>query len=192
MQEHEAIARLKKGDISGLDTLVECHQVQALRTAMLITRDKALAEDVVQNAFIRAYQKIEQFDASKPFAPWFMRSVANAAVRAVKHSERTLSLNGQVSDGVTFEDLLADTNHKPDDALEAKERQQLIKNALDKLTPEQRAAVVMRYYLDMSEQDMSTALDTPKGTIKWRLHESRKRLRGLLKRMTFTANEWGG
>lgn len=192
MQEHEAIVRMKKGDISGLDSLVKCHQVQALRTAMLITRDKALAEDVVQNAFIRAYQKINQFDASKPFAPWFMRSVANAAVRAVKNSERTLSLNGEISDGVTFEDLLADPNHKPDDALEAKERQQLIKDALDKLTPEQRAAVVMRYFLDMSEQDMSTALDTPRGTIKWRLHESRKRLRGLLKRMTITANEWGG
>ncbi len=192
MHEHEAIARMKRGDISGLDHLVEQYQVQALRTAMLITRDKALAEDVVQNTFIRTYQKIEQFDASRSFAPWFMRSVANAAVYATKKQNKTLSLNAEVSDGVTFEDLLADTDKKPDETLEAKERQQWIIDALEKLTPEQRAAVVMRYFLDMSEQDMSAALNTPKGTIKWRLHESRKRLRGLLQRLDTPVNEWGG
>ena len=192
MHEHEAIARMKRGDNSGLDHLVRQHQVQALRTAMLITRDKALAEDVVQSAFIRAYQKIEQFDASKPFAPWFMRSVANAAVQASKKMNRTLSLHDQVSDGTTFEDLLADSTGNPDETLAAKERQLMIRDALDKLTPEQRAAVVMRYFLDMSESDISTALETPKGTIKWRLHESRKRLRGLLQRAIKPSNEWGG
>lgn len=192
MQEHEAIARLKRGDISGLEYLVREHQVQALRTAMLITRDKALAEDVVQNTFIRVYQKIEQFDESRPFAPWFMRSVANAAVQARKKNQRTLSLSDEITDGVTFEDLLTDSTDNPDQQLEAKERQEFIKSALDKLTPEQRATVVMRYFLDMSEQDMSTALDTPKGTIKWRLHESRKRLRGLLGRIITPANGWGG
>lgn len=192
MQEHEAIARMQRGDISGLDSLVKTYQIEALRTAMLITRDKALAEDVVQNAFIRAYQKIAQFDASKPFAPWFMRSVANAAVQASQKNWRNLSLDVDVNEGATFEDLLPTETGIPDEKLEAKERQQLIKDALDQLTPEQRSAVVMRYFLDMSEEDMSTALKTPKGTIKWRLHESRKRLRGLLQRMTTTANEWGG
>ena len=192
MQEHEAIARMQRGDISGLDSLVKTYQVEALRTAMLITRDKALAEDVVQNAFIRAYQRIDQFDASRPFAPWFMRSVANAAVQASQKDQRNLSLDVDVNEGATFEDLLPTTTGIPDEKLEAKERQQLIKDALDQLTPEQRSAVVMRYFLDMSEEDMSTALETPKGTIKWRLHESRKRLRGLLQRMTTTANEWGG
>jgi len=192
VQEREAIVRLKRGDISGLDHLVREHQVQALRTAMLITRDKALAEDVVQNTFIRVYQKIEQFDESRPFAPWFMRSIANASVQASKKTQRNLSLSEEISDGITFEDLLTDNDNKPDEQLEEKERQELIKSALDKLTPEQRATVVMRYFLDMSEQDMSIALDTPKGTIKWRLHESRKRLRGILQRVITPANGWGG
>lgn len=167
MQEHEAITRMKHGDISGLDSLVKQYQVQALRTAMLITRDKALAEDVVQTAFIRVYQKIDQFDTSRSFAPWFMRSVANAAVQATQKNGRTLSLNAEISEGVTFEDLLISTDDKPDEKLEAKEHQQWIKDALNKLTPEQRSAVVMRYFLDMSEHDMSTAVNTPKGTIKW-------------------------
>ncbi len=192
MQEHEAIIRMKRGDISGLDSIVRQYQIQALRTAMLITRDKALAEDVVQSAFIRAYQKIEQFDESRPFAPWFMQSVANASVQASKKNQRTLSLSEEIDEGLTFEDLLESTDGTPAEQLEQKERQELIKSALDKLTPEQRATIVMRYFLDMSEQDMSTALNTPKGTIKWRLHESRKRLRGFLHRIITPANEWGG
>lgn len=192
MQEHEAIIRMKRGDISGLDSIVRQYQIQALRTAMLITRDKALAEDVVQSAFIRAYQKIEQFDESRPFAPWFMQSVANASVQASKKNQRILSLSEEIDEGLTFEDLLESTDGTPAEQLEQKERQELIKSALDKLTPEQRATIVMRYFLDMSEQDMSTALNTPKGTIKWRLHESRKRLRGFLHRIITPANEWGG
>jgi hypothetical protein len=53
MEEQEAIARLKRGDIGGLEALVRKHQVQAVRTAYLITRDRALAEDIVQTAFLR-------------------------------------------------------------------------------------------------------------------------------------------
>ena len=73
MDEQAAIARLKHGQIEGLETLVHLHQRKALRAAVLICHDYALAEDIVQNAFVRAYERIQQFDASKPFAPWFLR-----------------------------------------------------------------------------------------------------------------------
>ncbi|MEO8609830.1 MAG: sigma factor [Chloroflexota bacterium] len=66
MNENQAIKRLKRGDINGLETLVRQHQVRAVRTAYLITQDRALAEDVVQAAFVRAYQHIDQFDVSRP------------------------------------------------------------------------------------------------------------------------------
>ncbi|MBE3119263.1 MAG: RNA polymerase subunit sigma-24, partial [Candidatus Atribacteria bacterium] len=62
MIESEAIARLKEGDISGLETLVKVHQLKAVRTAYLIVRDYFLAEDVVEDAFLRAYERINQFD----------------------------------------------------------------------------------------------------------------------------------
>ena len=69
MEEAEAIARLKQGDVGGLEALVRGHQVQAVRTAYLITRDRALAEDVVQAAFVRAYERVGQFDSERPFDP---------------------------------------------------------------------------------------------------------------------------
>ncbi len=61
--------------------LVRRHQVEALRVAVLITRDRALAEDIVQAAFLRAYERIDQFDADRPFAPWFLRGVVRDAVK---------------------------------------------------------------------------------------------------------------
>jgi len=67
MEEQEAIARLKRGDISGLEALVRKYQVQAVRAAYLITHDRGLAEDIVQAAFLRAYERIGQFDAGRPF-----------------------------------------------------------------------------------------------------------------------------
>jgi RNA polymerase sigma-70 factor (ECF subfamily) len=69
MEEAEAIAQLRQGDVRGLDALVRGHQVQAVRTAYLITRDRALAEDIVQAAFVRGYERIEQFDTGRPFGP---------------------------------------------------------------------------------------------------------------------------
>jgi RNA polymerase sigma-70 factor, ECF subfamily len=180
VNEVDAIARMQHGDIRGLAALVEVYQLRAVRTAMLITRDPALAEDVVQASFLRCFEKIHQFDSSRPFAPWFMRSVVNAAVQASRKQQRSISLDNELSDESNFEAMLSDSSSEPHHVLEAQEEGRMIRNALDKLSPEQRAAVVMRYYLDMSESEMSELLKTPAGTIKWRLHHARKRLKGLL------------
>lgn len=180
MNEVDAIAKMQHGDIRGLAALVEVHQVRAVRTAMLITRDQALAEDVVQAAFLRCFEKIHQFDSSRPFAPWFMRSVVNASVQAARKQQRNVSLDNDENEETNFEAMLSDSSYEPHHLLEVQEDKRLIRDALDKLSPEQRAAVVMRYYLDMSESEMSEILETPAGTIKWRLHHARKRLKGLL------------
>ena len=83
MQDSDAIARLQRGDISGLEHLVHRYKATALQAAFLTTRDYALAEDIVQAAFLRAYERIAQFDARRPFGPWFLRSVINDALMAV-------------------------------------------------------------------------------------------------------------
>ena len=88
MEEREAIERLKRGDIGGLEALVKRHQVEAIRAAYLIVRDRALAEDIVQGAFLRAYERIGRFDADRPFGPWFMKVVANDALKAARKREQ--------------------------------------------------------------------------------------------------------
>jgi RNA polymerase sigma-70 factor (ECF subfamily) len=77
--------------------------------------------------------------------------------------------------------LLADPAPGPDDLVEAAEIRQIVWNALGKLPPAQRAAIVLRYYLDLSGAEMADELACPPGTVKWRLYAARKRLRTLLR-----------
>jgi RNA polymerase sigma-70 factor (ECF subfamily) len=72
---------LKGGDIAVLRTLVELYEAQANQIAVLITQDRAMEQDIVQNAFLRSYKHIAQFDSSRPFRPWFYRMVTNAALK---------------------------------------------------------------------------------------------------------------
>lgn len=177
MDERRAIARLKEGDVGGLEDLVRSHQTRAVRAAYLIVRDRALAEDVVQAAFVRAYEKIARFDESRPFVPWFMKMVVNDAIKAATRRERTVRFEG-TDDPVL---RLADAGSGPQELAEEAEERRRVWTALAKLPPTQRAAVVQRYYLGMSEAEMAENDASPPGTIKWRLHAARKRLSKLLR-----------
>lgn len=182
MEEREAIARLQRGDIGGLEPLVRAHYGPALRAAYLVTRDRALAEDVVQSAFLRAYERIGRFDARRPFRPWFLRSVVNGAASAMAQGRRQLSWERTTCGGGDEAAPLVDPGLGPDELLAGAETRREMWAALDQLPPAQRAAVVLRYYLDLGEAEMAEELLCPPGTVKWRLHAARKRLRALLQR----------
>ena len=181
MDEREAIDRLKGGDIDGLEELVRRYQVRALRAAYLVTRDRQLSEDLVQTAFLRAYEHIGQFDSARQFGPWFLRSLVNAAVKAAGRARRSVSLDGEVEAGWEIP-FGSDQTAEPELALERAEARQAVRDALTRLSPKQRAAIVLRYYLEFSEADMAKHLDVPRGTVKRRLHVARERLRVLLER----------
>jgi RNA polymerase sigma-70 factor (ECF subfamily) len=178
VKENQAIALLKRGDISGLETLVNLYQLKALRTVTLITGDLALAEDIVQSAFIRAAERIDQFDSRLSFGPWFLRSVSNDAIKAIKWQKRQVSIDEDNQEDLAF---LIDPNPLPEESAELSEAKQVLWQALQALPPKQRAAVVMRYYLGMSESEMVVELKRPAGTVKWRLHSARKRLKQILR-----------
>lgn len=181
MEEREAVARLKRGDIQGLETLVRQYQVQAVRVAALVTQDRALAEDIVQAAFLRVYDRIGQFDSGRPFGPWFLRGVVNDAVKAAARREREVPLEMESDDEMPLAELWADPAPGPVELAEAAETRQAIRDALGRLPPAQRAAIVLRYYLDLSEAELANELACPPGTVKWRLHAARQRLRALLR-----------
>jgi RNA polymerase sigma-70 factor (ECF subfamily) len=178
--DEDAIAALRRGDVSGLEALVRKYQLRALRAAALIVRDRALAEDVVQAAFLRAYDRIGQFDSNRAFGPWFLRSVVNAAIQAAAREGRHASLDAPVAgddEAVTLAELLADDAPGPERQAEASELRTAVWQALGRLAPAERGAVVQRYYLDRTLPELAAATRTPPGTLKWRLHQARERLR---------------
>jgi RNA polymerase sigma-70 factor (ECF subfamily) len=181
MNEREAIARLQRGDIGGLEFLVRRYQVRAVRTAYLITHDVSLAQDVVQSAFLKAFERIGQFDPQRSFGPWFFTSILHDAIKAARERDRQMPLDGVIEDSSNASANFFEDDHPGPEALgEQAETAAEVWAALQQLTPDQRATVVTRYYLDMSEAETAAALRLPRSTVKWRLHAARKRLRLLL------------
>jgi RNA polymerase sigma-70 factor (ECF subfamily) len=183
MDERAAITILKQGDIRGLEHLVRAYQLRAVRAAYLITHDRLLSEDIVQSAFLRAYERIGQFDDTRPFGPWFLRSVANDAARAAARRRRHVSLDDErrgTEESYSFDEPV-DPGPGPESLLLSAESRQEVWDALDRLPATQRAALVLRYHLDLPESEVAGHLGVPPGTAKSRLHHARKRLQALLR-----------
>ncbi len=188
VDDHEAIGRLKAGDLSGLEVLVRRYQTPAIETAYLITHDLPLAEDVVHDLYLQLDRSIRTFDLTYPFKPWFMRCVVNASLRAARAARRDVGFETPVAAGaegdLTLGDLLPDPAVGPDDLLEQNELEAAVEAALWRLAPEQRAAVVLRYYLELGDDEISEQLNCATSTVRWRLHAARRQLRAWLWRLS--------
>jgi RNA polymerase sigma-70 factor, ECF subfamily len=176
MDDAEAIRRMKRGEIEGLEALVTHYQVRAVRTAYLVVQDLSQAEDMAQEAFLRLFQHIQSFDEERPFEPYLTRCVVNVALNAVKKHGREVPL--ERGDGEL--ERMLNRARSIEACAEADELQIQILGAIASLPLRQRMAIVQRYYLEMSENEMAQALDAPAGTVKWLLNAARTRLRALL------------
>lgn len=178
MDDVQAIRCLKRGEISGLEILVSRYQTKAIETAFLITQDEATAQDVVQDVFLNIYCRIQRFDECRPFQPYLMRSVVNASLDAVEKRAKWVHYTSD-EEVDTLGEMISQAAFV-EGQVEFAQYIQEIQSVLAKLPARQRAAIVQRYYLEMSEKEMAEALEAAPGTVKWLLHTARTRLRVLL------------
>jgi RNA polymerase sigma-70 factor (ECF subfamily) len=174
--DQQAIHRLKNGDIGGLEVLVTRYQIKAVRAAFMIVHNEQAAEDIAQETFIRVFEHIRHFDESRPFGPYLLRSVVNAALDLARKSSK----RQEVDCGLESIEELLDHAITVEDQAEFNALKHAIHQSLEQLSPRQRAAVVQRYYLGMTEKEMAESLNAAPGTVKWLLNAARERLRGLL------------
>lgn len=106
--------------------------------------------------------------------------MVNAALKAAARQKRSRSLEELDESTASLAHWLTDPSPRPEQALEEKQVRAHILDAIQSLPPEGRAVIVMRYYLGLSEAEMSTRLERPLSTIKWWLRDARKRLRNLM------------
>ena len=175
MNDKREMERLSRGDIAALGTLVKRYQTEALRAAYLVTHDLAQAEDVVSSAFLRVFERAEQYDPHRPFAPWFYRIVVNDAINAVLRRDRATTLEHT---RITRSPL---NSTDPEATAVLNEERRAVRDALAQLTPSQRGAVVMRYFLELSESEMVERTGRSRGTVKRHLHDARARMKQLLR-----------
>lgn len=187
--ETEAIHRCQQGDISGLEPLVLLYQTQALRTAYLLVKDRRLAEDIVQDSFLTAYHHIAQFDATRPFTPWFYRIVLNTARQMLRAHARhpTVSLQPvqfiEGEDSLSNREELLDTSGQYDPVLRAEQTMEkaALLDALALLTVKQRSVIILRYYCDFTEREIAQLLGCLPGTVRWRLHSGLRALERIIR-----------
>jgi RNA polymerase sigma factor (sigma-70 family) len=177
LDEQWLIDHAKQGDQAAYEVLVRQYQDIAFRTAYLITRSTADAEDATQDAFIKAYYALDRFHAGAPFRPWLLRIAANEARnrRTAAYRRPTLALSA-VEDRPSGDAALS-----PEAAALAADQRRMLLAAVERLREEDQLVISARYFLDLSEAEMADVLDCPRGTVKSRLSRAMVRLREALK-----------
>ena len=170
------VERSRNGDQDAYAELVTRYQAIAARTAYVITGAAADAEDVAQDAFVKAYYALDRFRAGAPFRPWLLRIVANEAINRRKAAGRrpTVGLS------VVEDRASGDTALSPEASALARERRELVLEALRRMREEDRLVIAYRYFFDLSEVEMADALGVARGTVKSRLSRAIARLRTLM------------
>jgi RNA polymerase sigma-70 factor (ECF subfamily) len=168
--EAEALARLRDGDVAGLEPLVRLHQTRALRIAFGITGTREEAEDVVMDTFVAVAARIHQLDMARPFTPWFQRMVINRSISAMRSSRRHAYIWNLI--GRTQLHTV-----DPSDVAESHDLRDRLTRAFSMLTTEERAVATLRLALEMSEKDAAETLGWRVGTVKSRLARARRKLR---------------
>jgi RNA polymerase sigma-70 factor (ECF subfamily) len=179
MEEKQAVILLKKGDMDGLQYLVEKYQVKAVQAAYLILGDRNLAEDIVQSSFILIAEKIYQFDIERPFGPWFYRIVVNASIKTAMREQKLVSIHS-ADEEKRIPHGLADPVRTLEEIVENTETRREVWRAICDLTLKQRTVLVLRYYLGMTNKEISLALGEPLSSVRWAIHAGYEKLRHLL------------
>jgi len=128
---------------------------------------------------LRSFEKIAGFDDSRPFRPWFLQSVVNDSIKAVLKQKRQLSLPDDDEDAELKGVMQAAGRDctEPEEVLQRRQLMDEIQSAISRLSPAQRAVIVMHYFLGISTKEMAVKMDVEAGTIRWHLSQARKRLR---------------
>jgi RNA polymerase sigma-70 factor (ECF subfamily) len=151
-----------------------------------MVRDRALAEDLAQETFIKVLNGIRSYNPQFKFSSWIFKIANNAAIDHLRKRELdTLSLDGSPS-AMTPEEMratalqLGDRRETPLQEVEARELGGAIERAIAKLRPEYRACILLRHVEGHSYEEIAQILDLPLGTVKTHIHRARNELRGYL------------
>ncbi len=171
--EAELVARARRGAIDAYEELVRVHQTIAFRTAWVITRSAADAEEAAQDAFVKAHAALPRFREGAPFRPWLLAIVANEARNRVRAAGRRAGLAQRVAEERRPDGAVP----SPEAALLESERRERLLGAIERLPDPAREAIACRYLLELSEEETAAALGCRRGTVKSRVSRALDRLR---------------
>ncbi|WP_318208789.1 RNA polymerase sigma factor [Streptomyces sp. SJL17-1] len=172
--EAAVIARVRAGEPEAYAALVRAYTAVALRAAVACGAG-AEAEDVVQQAFFKAYCSLGRFREGSAFRPWLLRIVVNETRNTVRSAGRQRAVADREADLLGGEPRIPESADPAVAAVE-RERSRRLLDALDGLSEDHRQVVIHRYLLELDETETAQALGWPRGTVKSRLSRALKKL----------------
>ena len=173
LEDAELVEKAKRGDMDAYEQLVQRHQDAAFRTAYFVAGRSGDAEDAAQEGMVKAYRALGSFRSGAAFRPWLLAIVANEAKSRLRSAARRESLALRLGEGRSESDAAP----SPEAAALAHEDKENLLRAIAALSENDRLAIAYRFFLELSEKEMATAMRCRQGTVKSRLSRAMKRLR---------------
>jgi RNA polymerase sigma-70 factor (ECF subfamily) len=175
--DEQLVVKLQSGDLDVLGVLYERYKTSVYRTALAITRDPSAAEDILQDCFLRVYERAYLIDSSLPLHPWLYRVTVNLAYNWERRRKRWQTSLDEVVDWLT-----SPICHSPEWQAEMGDMRSEVMGAISSLNINQRIVVVLFYLNSFSVKEIAAILECPVGTVKSRLFHGRENLRQKLQR----------
>ena len=176
LEDAELVEAARRGDALAYEELVRRYQDVAARTAYVVAG--AEVEDIVQEAFVKAYRALHRFRAGSPFRPWILRIVANEA----RNRRRAAGRRARLAIRVFDDRPSGDAAPSPEAAVLEEDERRVLLDAINLLREEDRLVIGCRFFLELSERETAEALGVRPGTVKSRTARSLARLRRELER----------
>ena len=169
-------ARFIDGDENAFNELVDRYYRQIYRFLVRFTGSEHLAEDLIQEVFVKLYKSASTFDPSKRFRPWIYQIAANTArdvLRSASRNGKRVSFQNTGEDmEMTLDQLVPGVTASPDEAMIEKETSEKVKETLMQMQDQLREILVLAYYNQLPYKDIADSLGIPLGTVKSRLHKA--------------------
>lgn len=180
--DHELALRIWRGEAHAFGELVQRYQASVFNVCYRLAGERQEAEDLTQEAFLRAYQRFERYDLERPFGPWVRRLAANVCLN---HLAARPPVNFELEEERGEQDLSVEwlefhPGGSPERAQERKERAQAVRAALLALPLQYRAVIELRHFQEMSYAEIASQLNIPLSDVKSNLFRARLQLAKLL------------
>ncbi len=180
--DHRLIAECLRGDSAAFGVLVRRYQERLYNTVYRLVGNAEDSYDVVQEAFLSAYQSLDGFKGDSLFFTWLYRIAVNTAISLKRKQRAVVSIDAGCNGEQRIEPADPSESSRPSHAMEQAEQGRRIQQALARLSPEHRIVLVMKDMEGQKYEIMAEVLQVPIGTIRSRLHRARLELRDLLEK----------
>lgn len=173
------IGEVRKGDQEAFAEIVELFKDKVYQISYRLTGNVHEAQDIAQEAFLRAYTNIDRYDIDRKFSTWLFRITTNVAIDRLRKKKPDFYLQDEVKgmSGMTLESQFSTDEELPEDQVITREMQNWVQDEINKLPVKYRTAIILKYIEDLSINEISEILDMPASTVKTRIHRGREALR---------------